>query len=70
MFGNDAKLCEGFVFFLFFCFMRIEHLRVLGMSVCSGVAFQPAHCIVVLNNLTAASMFYSVLWGLLELVSR
>jgi hypothetical protein len=27
------------------------------MSVCSGVAFQPAHYIVSLKNLTASSIF-------------
>jgi hypothetical protein len=31
--------------------------------VCSGVAFQPAHCIVSLQNLTVASIFSSVLRG-------
>jgi hypothetical protein len=31
------------------------------MFVCSGVAFQPAHCIVSLKNLTATSISSSVL---------
>jgi hypothetical protein len=36
---------------------------VLGASVCSGVAFQHAHFIVSLKNLTAALTFSSVLRG-------
>jgi hypothetical protein len=34
----------------------------VSISMCSGVAFQPAHCIVSLKNLTAACI-YSVLRG-------
>jgi hypothetical protein len=33
----------------------------MSRSVSSGVAFQPAHCMVSLNYLTAASVFSSVL---------
>jgi hypothetical protein len=32
---------------------------VVSTSVCSDVEFQPAHCIVSLKNLTAASIFSS-----------
>jgi hypothetical protein len=35
--------------------------------VCSGVAFQPAHCIVSLKNLTAASISSSVSREILNL---
>jgi hypothetical protein len=44
-----------------FCFINIGQSCVLSVSVCSGVAFQPAHCIVSLKNLTATSISSSVL---------
>jgi hypothetical protein len=37
-----------------FCLINVGQSYVLSVSVCSGVAFQPAHCIVSLKNLTAA----------------
>jgi hypothetical protein len=58
MFGIGAKLSGAFVFF---CFIWIGQSRVLGVSMCSGVAFQPAHCTVLLKNLTAASISSSVI---------
>jgi hypothetical protein len=61
MFGVDAKLCGVFVSLRFFCVIWIGQSRV---------AFQSAHCIVSLKNLTAASIFSSVLRGRLKLVSR
>jgi hypothetical protein len=33
-----------------FCFIWIGQSRVVSISVCSRVAFQPAHCIVSLKN--------------------
>jgi hypothetical protein len=44
-----------------FCLINIGQSYVLTVSVCAGVAFQPAHCIVSLKNLTAASISSSVL---------
>jgi hypothetical protein len=47
---------ESSFFPLFFCFISTGHWQVLNVSVCSGVAFQAAHCIVSLKTLTAASI--------------
>jgi hypothetical protein len=44
-----------------FCLINIRQPYVLSVSVCSGVAFQPAHFIVSLKNLTVASISSSVL---------
>jgi hypothetical protein len=38
-----------------------EQSYVLSVSACSGVAFQPAHCIVALKNLSAVLISSSVL---------
>jgi hypothetical protein len=48
------------LFPLIFSLINIGQSYVLSVSVCSGVAFQPAHCIVSLKNLTAASISSSV----------
>jgi hypothetical protein len=50
-------------FSLIFCFIWIGQSRVVSISVCSGVAFQPSRCIVSLKNLTAALIFSSALRG-------
>jgi hypothetical protein len=45
------------VFFLFnFLFISIGQSFALSVSVCSGVGFQPAHCIATLMNFTAESI--------------
>jgi hypothetical protein len=44
-----------------FCLINIGQSYVLSVSVCSGVASQPAHCTVLLKNFTAASISSSVL---------
>jgi hypothetical protein len=61
-------VCYGnsFTFFTFFfssivCLINIGQLYALSVSVCSGVAFQPAHCIVSLKKLAAVSISSSVL---------
>jgi hypothetical protein len=46
-----------------FSLIIIGQSYILSASVCSGVAFQPAHCAVQLKDLTAASMSSSVLRG-------
>jgi hypothetical protein len=48
-------------FFYKFFLVNIGQLYVLSVSVCSDIAFQPAHCIVSLKNLSAASIFSLVL---------
>jgi hypothetical protein len=50
-----------YFFIQFFYLNSIGKSYALSVSVCSGVAFQPAHCIVPLKNLAAASMSYLVL---------
>jgi hypothetical protein len=60
------SLCQilwSLLFSLICCLTSIGHSQVLNASVCSGIAFQPAHCIVSLKNLTAASISSSVLRG-------
>jgi hypothetical protein len=52
-----------FLWSLLFSLISVGQLFALGVAVCSGVAFQPAHCIVSLKNLTAASVSFSVLRG-------
>jgi hypothetical protein len=44
-----------------FCLINMGQSQVLTVSVCSGVVFQPAHCIASLKNLTATSVSSSVL---------
>jgi hypothetical protein len=39
----------------------IRQSHVLSVSVYSGVAFQPAHCVLSLKNLTAARLSLSIL---------
>jgi hypothetical protein len=53
---SQCQLLQSLFFPLFFCFISIGHWQVLNVSVCSGVAFQAAHCIVSLKTLTAASI--------------
>jgi hypothetical protein len=43
------------------CLINVGQSCVLTMSVCFGVVFKPAHYIVLLKNLTAASISSSVL---------
>jgi hypothetical protein len=50
-------------FYPIFCLINIGQSYVLSVSVYSGVAFQPAYCIVSLKNFTAASISSSVLKG-------
>jgi predicted cation transporter len=52
---------ESFFSDLFFCLINIGQSYIFSVSVCSGVAFQPAHCIVSLKNLAAASIPSTVL---------
>jgi hypothetical protein len=52
---------ESSFIFDFFCLISIRQPYALSVSVCSGVAFQPAHCTVSLMNLTAASISSLVL---------
>jgi hypothetical protein len=58
---NRCQPLRSLLFSLIFCLIDIVQSYVLSVSVCSGVAFQPAHCIVLLKNLTAASISSSVL---------
>jgi hypothetical protein len=44
-----------------FSLINVEQSYVSNASVCSGVAFQPAHCIVSLKNLTGATAYDSEL---------
>jgi hypothetical protein len=60
---NRRQALRSLRFSSIFCFIWIGQSRVVSISVYSGVAFQPAHCIVSLKNLTAASIFSSVLRG-------
>jgi hypothetical protein len=46
---------------MIFCLIFIGKLHALGVSELSGLAIQPAHFILSLKNLTAASMSPSVL---------
>jgi hypothetical protein len=60
------RVCASFsvLFFLkFVCLIKIGYLGLMARSVRSGVAFQPAYCMVSLKYLTAASIFSSVLSG-------
>jgi hypothetical protein len=68
--STGAILYGVFFFLQFFWLINIGQSYALGVSVCSGVAFQPAHCIVSLKNLTAASISSSVLRETFKLISR
>jgi hypothetical protein len=61
VFVIDANLYGVFFFSLIVCLINIGQSYDLTVSVCSGVAFQPAHCNVSSKNLTAASISSSVL---------
>jgi hypothetical protein len=61
VFVISANLYTFFVFLRFFCSISIGQSYVLSGPVCSGIAFQPSHCILPLKNLTAASISSSVL---------
>jgi hypothetical protein len=61
VFVIGANLYEVFFFLRFFCLIDIGQSYVLSVPVCSGIAFQPVHCIVSLKNLTVASVSSSVL---------
>jgi hypothetical protein len=52
---------RSLLFSSIFCLINIGQSYVFSVSVCSGVVFQPAQCIVSLKNLTAASVALSVL---------
>jgi hypothetical protein len=58
---NRCHSLRSLLFYSIFSLINIGQSYVLPMSVCSGVAFQSAHCIVSLKNSTAASIFPSVL---------
>jgi hypothetical protein len=58
---NWCQLLWSLLFSSIFCLINVGLLYVLNVSVCSGVAFQPARCIVSLKKLTAASVSSSVL---------
>jgi hypothetical protein len=58
---NRCQPLYSLLFSSIFCLINIGHLYVFSVSVCSGVAFQPAHCTVSLKNFTAASISSSVL---------
>jgi hypothetical protein len=54
---------RGLFFSSIFCLINMGQSWDLRVSMCSGIAFQPAHCIVSLKSLTAASIYSSVLRG-------
>jgi hypothetical protein len=58
---NHFQSLWGLLFSSVFCLINIGQSYALSVSVCSGVAFQPAHCIVSLKKLTATSMTSSAL---------
>jgi hypothetical protein len=60
---NRCQALRSLCFSSIFCFALIGQSKIVSISVCSGVAFKPAHIIVSLKNLTAASIFSSVLRG-------
>jgi hypothetical protein len=43
---NRCQALRSLRFSSIFCFIWIGQSRVVSVSVCSGVAFQPVHCIV------------------------
>jgi hypothetical protein len=57
---NHCQPLQSLLFSSILCLTNIGQPYVLSVSVCSGVAFQPAHCTVSLKNLTAASIASSV----------
>jgi hypothetical protein len=58
---NRCQSLRSLLFSSIFCLINIGQTYVLSVSVCSGIAFKRAHCIVSLKNLTAASISTSVL---------
>jgi hypothetical protein len=57
---NRCQILGSLLFSSIICLIYIEQSFDLNVSVCSGVALQPSHCIVSLN-FTAASISSSVL---------
>jgi hypothetical protein len=57
---NRCQSVQSFLLSSSSCLINTRQLYVLSVSVCSDVAFQPAHCTVSLKNLTAASISSSV----------
>jgi hypothetical protein len=60
-FRNRCQSLRRLLFASTFCFINMGQSLALCVPVWSGVAFQPAHWIVSLKNLTAASLSSSVL---------
>jgi hypothetical protein len=60
-FRNRCQSLWSLIFSSIFYLINIRQPYALSMSVCSGVAFQPVNYIVLLKNLTAASIPFSVL---------
>jgi hypothetical protein len=60
---NRCQPLRSPLFSSIFCSINIGQSYVLSVSVCSGVAFQLAHCIVSSKNLTAASISNSRITG-------
>jgi hypothetical protein len=58
---NRCQPLLSLLFSLIFGLINIGQLYVLSLSVCSAVAFQPAHCIESSKILTAASISSLVL---------
>jgi hypothetical protein len=57
----EMPISMDYFFFNFFCLINIGQSYALHVSVCSGIALQPAHCIVLLKNLNTASISSPVL---------
>jgi hypothetical protein len=58
---NRCQSLRSLLLSSIFCLINIGQSYAFSMSLCSGVACQPAHCIVSLKNLTAASVSSSIL---------
>jgi hypothetical protein len=58
---SQCQPLRSLLFSSIFCLNNIGQSYVFSVSVCSGIVFQPSHCIVSLKNLTAASISSSVL---------
>jgi hypothetical protein len=58
---NQCQSLQSLLFSSIFCLTNIGQPYALSVSVCFGLACQPAHSIVLLKNLTVTSMSSSVL---------
>jgi hypothetical protein len=63
---NRYQSLQSILYSSAFCLINTEQSYIFSVSMYSGVAFQPAHCTVSLNNLTAASTSSSILREILS----